>query len=178
MLGGIFSNINWVDVVAVVILLRAVHIGSNVGLSTEIYKFAGIVTGLVFAIFDHKTAASLINTYTLISPSAVLDAVAFLAIVTLFVFAFRIARALFTTLVQFQFAALLEKYGGLLLGLVRGAVSVSVVLIFLLMLPSEYLKTSIETSVSGRYFLKIGTRIYASASKVWPRLDQDIEIFK
>ena len=170
----LFSGFNWVDLLAAILLIRAIYIGSNVGLSIEIFKFIGILSALIFSIHSSKSLASLATSYISMPPAAA-EAVSFLVIVFAFVLGFKFIRTFFQVLVKFHFVEWLERYGGLSLGLARGVITTAIILIFLSMLPSDYLKASIdERSFSGRYFLKAGMGIYGLVCRGCPQLKQDI----
>lgn len=67
-------------------------------------------------------------------------------------------------LAQVSFQETLNKVGGLLVGLLRGAMVLSVLFILLRQLPSPYLTASIEQhSMSGRFLVRVAPKVYETS---------------
>ena len=68
-----------------------------------------------------------------------------------------------------MFYPLAEKFGGLIFGLLRASVIVSIVLTIMSLTPFSYLRYSIEErSLSGPYFLKVVPGISGKVAWVFP----------
>jgi uncharacterized membrane protein required for colicin V production len=168
------SRINWVDILCLILLLRATYIGYRVGLSVEIFKFLGILSALIFSISGYSFIAGYLSGYI---PQEVADVASFIAIVLATVFVFSIIRRFLSFLIKLQPIVWLEKGGGLILGLARGVVTISLVLIMLTLTQSIYLNTSIKNeSFSGSYFLKAGSEVYTFLTRKFPNLNNDSEV--
>jgi hypothetical protein len=69
-------------------------------------------------------------------------------------------RRLFSLFIKMEAVALLNKWGGLVLGIFRAVILASLVLCLLTISGFEYFKRSIEFSYSGSKIVKIAPAVY------------------
>jgi uncharacterized membrane protein required for colicin V production len=161
-------NINWVDFVVVVILLRTIYIGATRGFWVELFRLLGTAFGLVISLRYYPKIAQAL-TGKILFPTPVLEGLTALGIFAVVLFAFKIMFFVIQVLMKVEFALGLEKVGGLVLGLARGYILASFLLNVALLFPSPSLRDSIkERSLIGKKLLKTAPAIYNFAGKFYP----------
>lgn len=167
------SRVNWIDLVCLFLVIRTTYVGYRNGLSVEIFKFLGIVSAVIISMSGYSFIAGLISGF--ISQSAA-EVISFIAIVAVVMFAFSIIRRLLSFLFKLQPINWLERGAGLILGLARGFILVSLVLIILTMTQNEYLNSSIRNeSFSGNFFLEVAPKIYMLSTRTFPNFNSGPE---
>ena len=166
----LISHWNWIDVVAIVCLVRFGYIGASQGLGSEITRLIGLLTGVIVSFRWYQAAGDWVAARTVLGRewAAAVVLVASVLIVYLLV---GLVLRLFQKAVTLRFAPSLDKAGGLGLGLVRAALVLSVALVTLQQLPSDYVRASIdERSWSGRYLARVAPAVYDAANPWVARL--------
>ena len=151
---------NWVDVIAVTLLIRTGYIGFQLGLAAELIKLVGLTMGFFvgFRIYQGWGDVIARNSFLSIEWAAALALTILVVVVYLAVT--RILR-FFGNLVEVNFQDRLSQAGGLFAGLFRGVLMMSVILVVGLQLPSPYLQASIqEHSLSGHRISRMAPGIY------------------
>lgn len=151
----LISRINWVDILVVILMARISYVALADGLSHEIFPLIGtFITAVVSAHYYHEVSAIMRDMAKL--PEAVTDLLGFLALLTAVGIVFKLIRMLVDAIMKVTWHPLVERGGGLVFGLLRSALVVSVVLMTLSLTPLSYLQDSIKgKSLTGRYFLNI-----------------------
>ena len=171
-------RMNWVDLLVVIIMLRTIYISFQDGLSHELFPLFGSVLKLVLALHFYGKLGSILHSKIAMIPLSVCNMVSFLVIVLIATFALNFLKTLIDTIIKVTWHPLIEKSGGILVGVLRGAISVSMVLIFLALVPLSYLQWSIkDKSLYGGSFLRMGPAIYRMISGNSPdseKIMQDI----
>ena len=161
----ILSRVNWVDLLAVIIMLRTIYISFKDGLSHEIFPLFGSILKLVLSLHFYNKLGSMLYSKAPIIPESIFNLVSFLAIVLIAGLALKFLKVLVDAIIKVTWHPLIEKFGGLLVGILRGVIAVSMVLIFLALVPLSYLQWSIkDRSLYGMFFLRIGPAIYRTIS--------------
>ena len=161
----ILSRLNWVDLLAVIIMLRTIYMSFQNGLSHEIFPFFSSILKLVLALHFYGKLGSLLNESVKLFPLSLCNMASFLAIVLITTFVLNLLSGLLDSVINITWHPLIEKIGGMMLGVLKGAVSVSMVLIFLALIPLSYIQWSInDKSLYGMFFLRIGPAIYRRVS--------------
>lgn len=167
----IFQRINWVDILVLIVMLRTGYVALQDGLSHEILPLFGSALMIVFSLHYYKSISQFVYDAGFAIPIEVLYPVVFLIIAILIGLIFRLVKAVLDKLIKVTWHPLVEKFGGLVAGLVRGALSVSMILIFLTLLPLSYLQWSVrDRSVTGLYFLRIGPELYEKTAVIMPNI--------
>lgn len=174
----IITRINWVDVVIAVIALRIVYTAFADGLSHQIFPFLGSIAMAVLGLRYYTVLGSFISRVTGGIPLRFSEFIAFIMIVTALAFAIRFIKKVIDIIVKVEWHPLIERFGGIIAGIGRAYLIVSIVLIILVLAPVPYLQSSvIERSLMGRHILMGGAEVYEKASAVIPALkgaDQQI----
>ncbi|OGX37582.1 MAG: hypothetical protein A3C53_03815 [Omnitrophica WOR_2 bacterium RIFCSPHIGHO2_02_FULL_68_15] len=157
---GFLSHWNWIDVIVLICLARFGYIGASQGFGGELVRSVGVVTGVVVSFRWYQAVGDWVAARTVLSHEWAAAGVLVLLVVGtygLIVLGLRLLQHAVTL----KFAPSLDKVGGLGLGLLRAALVVSVGLVMLQQLPSDYVRTSIEErSWSGRYLVRAAPAVY------------------
>jgi len=165
----IVARLNWIDVIVIIVLLRTSYVAFQDGLSHEIFPLIGAVSALILALHYYNTLALVVTRNILQVNSAVAVFFSFLALVIIIGIIFRLLRGVADTIVKVSWHPVLEKFGGLVVGVMRASVVASTILIILALLPLPYIQWSIrDKSVTGMYFLRIGPEIYTKTAGLLP----------
>jgi len=158
----ILQNINWLDIVVLVLLIRGLYIGMKFGLTAELFNFFGILTSLVCAVLWYSSAADvLIVNFKL--PIWLSQFLCFIIIAQLVRFVFKYGLVLLLKVLNVQFIPQLERIGGGIIGLCRGIILSGIMVLAVSLIPSDYLRDSIETkSFTGRFLVKAVKSTYIS----------------
>ncbi len=169
-LGKIFTYINWVDIVILILLFRACYVGFIRGLGSELMPLIFTFTSLVVALQFYKSMGGFIASHTPLSPPHA----NFLIFFTIMFISIVLARVVMRVLVgkseNAHVATMFDSGGGLFFGILRGILLVSFVTYALWLTPSEYISTSVSPgSFLGKKFLKIGPAVHEKTMGVLKR---------
>lgn len=165
----ILRHINWIDILDVIIILRISYVSFREGLTHEIFPLIGTVLVMVFSLHYYTMLGETISINFFRMPVRLADFLGFLILAICTWLIFKALNALLNKIVSVQWHPLIEKFGGLIAGLVRAFVTTSLILIILALTPLPYFQWSIrDKSVTGMHFLRIGPGIYSSVSKYFP----------
>ena len=171
------SKINWVDVLVLIVVLRISYVALHDGFSHEIFPLIGTTcTGIIcysyyntVSVYLSGRLESLLKSAPKI-PSAAWNFIAFLLLVIVVGLSFKFLRALVDKLVKVTWHPFVESIGGLICGILRASVVLSVVLVFISLIKLPYLNHSInERSLTGGYFLRIVPDISGKVSWLLPK---------
>lgn len=162
MLTNIFRQLNWVDVLMVIIVFKVCYTAAKVGLPAEIFKLLGTVTA-IFVSLHYYTALSDLVLKGINKPKTPLEFVDFLCFLALAVagyLVFVFLRQLALHLIKIEAVSRLNKWGGFILSLAR-AVLLSSLVIFALSISSvSYLKDNAMASYSGKRLFRACANTY------------------
>ncbi len=162
------AKINWVDVLVVIVVVRISYVALQDGLSHEIFPLVGTIATACISVRYYSDLAVFVQSITGL-PVQSLDLIAFIILVIGIGLIFKLAKFLVDILLKVTWHPLVEKFGGLIFGLLRASVIVSIVLMTMLLTPFSYLHHSIkERSLSGPYFLKVVPEISSRVAWVFP----------
>lgn len=170
----IITKINWVDILIVIIIVRISYVALQDGLSHEIFPLIGTVLTAAISIHYYRDLALFIQNMVKLS-IPILNMLAFITLVIGVGLVFKLARALVDVLMKVTWHPLVEKSGGLVFGLLRASVVVSIVLTVMSLMPLSYLQYSIkDRSLTGSYFLKIAPEISSKVAWAFPTISKKI----
>ena len=167
----ILSKINWVDVLVLILIVRTSYVSLEDGLSHEILPLVGSVCMLLFSLHYYTKIASFFYNNGLNLSIEILRLVSFILIAICIGIIFRFIKSIIDHIIKVTWHPMIEKFGGLLAGVVRGAILTSTVLIIIVLIPLPYLQWSVrDRSMTGMYFLRIGPFIYEKMHTALPTL--------
>ena len=165
----ILTKINWVDVLIVILIVRTSYVSLQDGLSHELLPLVGSVCMLIFSLHYYTKIAAFLYYMGFTIPMVFLDLVGFIAAFVCIGLLFKLIKLFIDKIIKVSWHPLIERFGGLIAGVVRGAVLTSTILIIIVLIPLPYLQWSVrDRSLTGVYFLRIGPVIYEKLSAVLP----------
>jgi uncharacterized membrane protein required for colicin V production len=167
---GVFQQVNWIDLLVVILLIRSSYVGFTRGFGWELFRFVGYACTVLATIYYYETVSQAIGDYLpVISPFANLISFASLFLIILFIFKF--INVIIGRIIKIETLSVIEKFGGLLLGFFRGSIFTSLVLITLIFTHIPYFEKSIkERSYSGQLILKVVPFLYGKTAILIPPL--------
>lgn len=171
----IISKLNWIDILVIIIFLRTSYVSFHDGLSHQVLPLIGSAVSVVVSLYYYSKIALLMGGHLPAFGLRAMELVAFLAIVFIVGLVFRVIKFVLDKIIKVSWHPAIEKLGGLLTGLVKATVVVSIVLIAISLVPASYMQRSIkDRSLTGMWFLAVGPSIYDKASAVFPGLSAGI----
>jgi len=159
MIKEIVSNLNWLDIVIIILFLRMTYSGLMKGFPTEIFKIIGILIGAIFSLNYYPALGALINSKIKLSQELV-EFNSYLVILFSGIICLALLRDIVLKFVKIEAVSSLNKWGGIFLGLVRSAIVISAIFYSFLIINNEYLKTSLKKSYFSKNIIKIDAKIY------------------
>ena len=177
----IVNSLNWVDIFMGVILIRAIYIGIRRGFVIEILKLIGVL----FAIFISLHYYSGISTFLqnkVHLPKAPADFFSYGFLWAVVILIFKFIREGLTILFKVEAHSAFDKWGGLVLSLVRGLFLCSLMVLFLRLSTIEYLTRNLERSLSASRLVSLAPRFYEACydnfiSKFFPSEELNKSVF-
>ena len=171
------KSINWLDVVVLVIILRAVYIGVKLGLTAELFNFFGVLVSLVCVVLWYsRTADVLVINFKL--PVWLSQFLCFIIIAQFVRLIFKYGLALLLKILNVQFVPQLERIGGGVIGFGRGVILSGIIILAVGLIPNNYLKESIEVkSFTGKFLVKTVEGTYTSLTFWLPEKQAQAAIF-
>jgi uncharacterized membrane protein required for colicin V production len=183
MFNEILSNVNWVDILIGFIIVRSVYIGASRGLVIELFKLLGIFFATFITLHYCGKLAALFQGNVGI-PLWIVELLAFLILWFAVVLIFTLIREGWLLLLKVEAAtAILDKWGGGLLGLIRGLLVCGMTILLLLISGNGYLETSVHQSFSGFYLMDLSPQVYSASydglvKKLFPDEKKNTDILK
>jgi membrane protein required for colicin V production len=158
---------NVVDIVLLVILAVFLLLGFRKGLLKEVVSIIGLVVAFWAAMRFTKAAAGLVPKLSL--PAR--EAVAFLVILIGVFLLFQLVGFLLRKLIRASPLAILDRLGGVALGLLKGGLLLSICLLVLTLapLPRPWAE-KVEGSYAGRVVRQVAPLIYQGTKAIGPGL--------
>jgi len=165
----LIAKINWVDILVVILMLRISYVAFRDGLSHEIFSLIGSILVMVLAMRYYPVFGSSISSNMMNMPIELANFLSFLVLVAASGFIVRLLRVVLDKIVKVQWHPLIEKFGGLAVGIMKAYVIAGIVLMTLSLMPLSYLQWSIkDKSLTGKYILRAGPEIYDRVGRFLP----------
>lgn len=157
----ILSKINWVDVLVIILMLRMSYVAFMDGLSHEIFPFFGVIAVFLLSLNYYPALGSSISQNLGNMSIRLSNCLAFIALVTVLGFIVKFVKLILDKLVKVQWHPVIEKFGGLFVGILKAYIITAMVLTIITLIPLSYLEWSVkERSVTGKYVLMAGPEVY------------------
>ena len=169
------SRLSWVDYVALIAVLRGCWVGYRSGAFLELLRIVGYIAAVAvtFALRDIVTEFLTVNTF-LNQATANMIAVAALFIVVLLVT--KILTMMCVKVLKVSENGALNRLIGMILGVTRWLVILSLALMVINYLPAESLKADIHSrSVFGPKIAEVAPTLFDFLSNLSPQLGVDIK---
>ncbi len=165
----ILRHINWVDVLAVIIIIRISYVAFQDGLSHEIFPVVTVIAGIAICLGYYNKMGGYISENLLKMPLVVSNFLSFLVLAMGTGFIFKLIRVLLDKIIKVEWHPLIERFGGLVFGIVRAFLVASLVLMTITLAPFKYLQWSVrDRSMTGMHILRIGPGIYEKIAGLLP----------
>lgn len=167
----IVSRINWVDILVLILMVRMSFAALREGLSHEIFPFIGTIAIAVFSMFYYARIGSFLSQNLGNMPIQIANFFSFLVIIAVLGFLVKFLRAVLDNIVKVQWHPLIEKFGGIIVGMAKAYIITSLVLICLALMPLSYLQWSIrDKSLTGKYVLSAVPELYSRIAVFLPTI--------
>lgn len=160
------QQLNWVDLVILILLSRICYIAVRNGLLTELFKFLGIILAVYLSLHYYIVfSAYLVSRLGLEGLAAgFMNLLSFLILAVIGYLVFVGVRIVFVKFIKAESTPGLHKWGGIIVGTARGFLLASLVVYALIISGPDYLRKSVKDSYSGKYWAGMGSGVY---SGIW-----------
>jgi uncharacterized membrane protein required for colicin V production len=164
---GIVQQFNWVDIFFIILLLRICYIAFKTGIVPEFFKTLGALFAIYVALHYYTGLSDLLNSRFDLDKKLPLDFLDFLCFGLLAILSYLVGilfRQAFCRLIKLEAVPRLNKWGGLVIGIVR-AVLVCGLFAFILSISTvKYLHDKVAASYFGPSVIKVAPQAY---SNIW-----------
>jgi len=162
----VIRQFNWVDIFVIILLFRICYIAIKNGLVSELFKLSGTILAVYLSLHYYTFLSDIVRQRFITQKLSLefLDFLCFVFLAVLGYLALVILRQVFSYFIKMEALPLLNKWGGLILGISRGFLLSSLVIFVLFISSITYLKNSVIDSYFGRRLFKIAPTTYG---KVW-----------
>ncbi len=160
MLKEILSQINWVDVLSICILLRCIWKGAAKGIFIEFFKLLGMFFAIFFSIHYYLKLAVILRDRGHV-PVSICEIAAFVLIWIVTLIVFNGIRSLVSLWISGEELNFLSRFGGVLLGALRSVLVAGLTIILLLVPGKEMLSKNVQNSYSGWRLSQVPLQIYS-----------------
>jgi uncharacterized membrane protein required for colicin V production len=175
MLFNILRQINGVDLIIAIILVKVCYTAVKTGLVTEAFKLLGTIAATYLSFHYFTTLADFMRGGA-VTKSMGLEFIDFLAFVLLALLGyafFIVVRLAFGRFIKAEAAPRLNKIGALILGVVRGFLAASLIVFMLVISSVSVVKEMATAAYFGRNIVKISFSLYSGMwngffSKIMP----------
>lgn len=162
------AYINWVDIVFVIILLRTAYIGYSKGLLSEIFRTLAMIATFVISTRDiYITIGKFIIEHSLVPHPANL-LIAYGAVAMGSLLCFNAIGWIISGVMKIEFIPGLERFIGLMLGMVRGFLFLFILMVAVNVSEVSYMTDSVyKKSFSAQYLIRPFEVATSIADKIW-----------
>jgi len=165
----LIRRINWVDVIALILLLRISYSAFKQGLTKDFFSALGITITVVVSLRYYAALGKLISDFIPVLPIQLTNCISFGFIVTVTSIALKFVGFFINKIIVIRLHGILESLGGLFSGVLRASITVSLIFIACMLIPVPYLQDSIrDKSLTGMLFLRVGPTIYKKTGGYLP----------
>ena len=154
---------NWVDILVIIAFIRICYISVKSGLPIEIFKLLGTVSAIYFSLHYYTilsdSVQKRVSTGNL--PLEFLDFAVFVLCAMIGYAAFVLLRMIFYRFIQMEAVPNLNKWGGLMLSVIRGFLFASLIIFAMGISSITYLKMSVKKSYLGDRLFAVSPKTYA-----------------
>ncbi len=159
MLLEIIQQLNWIDVVIIAIMLRALYIGLKRGCVNEILQLLAILAAILVVFHYYPFCARFLENKVFFK-TEIAKCSTFLALWMAVALVATFARSGFYLIFKIEAKSFFDKLGGLLIAIVRGALIASMILFLLTLTGSKYLDRNIQGSYLSPRITSLAPDVY------------------
>ncbi len=159
----IIKQFNWVDIFVVIVVFRICYISLKNGLAKEFFKLLGTLTAIYISLHYYIVICDFIRKSlpTEKVPLEFLDFLVFTVLAILGYLVFVLLRSIFHRFIKMEAVPKLNKWGGLVLGILRSFLLAGLIIFMLAISSIGYFKKSTENSYFGKRFFNIAPNTYS-----------------
>ena len=159
---NILKQFNWVDVFFVILLIRICYVAIKNGFSVELFKLLGTLSAVYlslhyYIIFSDDIVSRISEKF---KPLEDLTFFSFIALAVLGYLIFMLLGKVFSRFIQMEAVPNLNKWGSLILSIIRSFLLVSLIIFVFVIAPTAYFRNSVSNSYSGKRLFKIAPATY------------------
>lgn len=159
---SVVQRMNFLDIIILILLLRICYIAFKTGIVVEVFKLLGVIAA-IYAASHYYTPISDFFRQRYLQQSIPLEFIDFLVFVSLVLLSyacFILLRITFYKFAKMEAVPNLNKYGGLVLGLVRWFFTAALVIYILMISSVSYLSSAVKHSYLGSRFSSVSAGTY------------------
>ena len=158
---GLFHRVNWVDIIALILLIRVTYISSRIGVGKQILPLLLLCFISAVSLHNYRVIASFFTERYAFSASFC-RFFSYLFMTILFSIGYHIVSHVtgFRILSGEMEPGRIEKVGGTALGVVRSTIIIGMILIGLLLMPVRFVENSVKKSFLGPFCIGASLRVY------------------
>lgn len=158
-LSDILRYPNWVDIFIIIVLVKIGYTALKTSLPIEFFKLLGTILAVYLSLHYYIALLAIIGNFKGIAAESIsLLFLIILALLGYFVFVF--LRRIILRLINIEAENQINVWGGFILGMARGVLSVSLIVYILVISPINYLRTSALNAYSAKYLVKAAPATY------------------
>ncbi|MGA2775556.1 MAG: CvpA family protein [Candidatus Omnitrophota bacterium] len=165
----ILLQLNWVDIVIVILVVRVCYISVKSGFIVEIFKLSGTICAIYLSLHYYMVLGVRLqgNSYASAVPANYFDFLCFFALTLLGYFLFFLLRSVLYRFMELKAVPALSKWGGFITGLCRSVFLTGLIIFAFSISTVSYLKDSGNKSYIGSRLSKVAPATY---SWIWNNL--------
>jgi uncharacterized membrane protein required for colicin V production len=156
------KQLNWIDLVVLILLFRILLISLKTGMGAEIFKVLGTLTAAYLSLHYYISISGYFSKRFDIDHVFV-ECFVFIVLAGLGYSFFLLLRLLLKRFINMEVVPTISRWGGLILGIFRAFLLGSLILYFFLATDNPYLRKSMKTSFSGMGLVYLAPMFYSSS---------------
>ena len=155
-------QINWLDIFVLILLVRICYISIKNGLPVQLFWFLGSISAVYLSLHYYASFSAFLGKRfpSEWMPAEYWSLAAFVLLAIVGYFSFVLLQKLFSRYITLQATPRLNKYGGLVLGALRGILVVGLIIFLFSISSVAYLQNTVSHSYSGQHFFKVAPATY------------------
>ena len=175
------GKINWVDILFILVLIRAVYIGLKRKLVVEFFKSIGVLFAIFFSLHYYSRLGALISNNSAL-PLDIAKTVSLVFLVFVTILAFRLILEGVLLLFRIEPRGFLDRWGAALFSVLRGVLICSLIGVLFIASAVNYLEFSVRQSFLGSRLTSVAPIVYRYAyihvvSKFFPDEPLNYDVF-
>ena len=164
MLLNVLKQINWVDILVLILVVRTCFIAAQSGFPIELFKFLGTLAAIYLSLHYYVVLADYAMNWLSLggrTPVEFSEFVIFLVLAIAGYCIFVLLRSIFYRFLKMEAVSGLNKWGSLVLGVARGVFLASLIMFMMFISSIGYFRDSVKASYSGRRLFMVAPDTYS-----------------
>ena len=155
-------QLNWVDIIVVILIIRVGYISIKSGFPVEIFKLLGTICAIYLSLHYYISLGNLLRGYfTSMIPENYFNFICFIALTLLGYFLFFLFRTALYHFVDVKAVPALSKWGGLVTGFLRDILLIGLIIFAFSISSVTYLANSANKSYIASRFSQVAPSTYS-----------------